>query len=143
MTILVTGAAGFIGFHLSQRLLLNGDKVIGIDDLNAYYDPILKRERLKNVIDTFDGLNSDFIFYEVSLEDNENLDLIFSKYKPKVLIHMAAQAGVRYSIDNPQAYINSNLLGFGNILEKCRKYEIENFISHELDIKNFKICTFK
>tara|TARA_B100000131_G_C18110259_1_gene609363 strand:+ start:700 stop:1737 length:1038 start_codon:yes stop_codon:yes gene_type:complete len=126
--ILITGVAGFIGAAVAKRLCEKFSNVIGIDNLNTYYDPLLKRERLNSVIDTFKDTTSEFHFHELSIENEKELDEIFFKYQPKILIHMAAQAGVRYSIDNPQAYINSNLLGFGNILEKCRKYEIENFI---------------
>ncbi len=127
MTYLITGAAGFIGFHLCKRLLLENKKVIGIDNLNDYYDLKLKKNRLKNLENlTFDSINWKFI--ETDLIDKDNLNKVFIKYKPSIVINLAAQAGVRYSIENPDVYLNSNILGFGNLLECCRKYCIENLI---------------
>ena len=105
MTIIVTGAAGFIAFHLSMSLMKNGLKVIGFDNLNDYYDPTLKNSRLE-ILNSF---NSDlFTFIKGNLEDKEELKILFSKYKPEFVVNLAAQAGVRYSLENPNSYINSN-----------------------------------
>lgn len=121
--ILVTGAAGFIGFYLSERLLQDGHDVLGIDNLNDYYDVNLKLARLDIL-----KQHSCFQFAKVALEDKENLDKIFAEFKPDCVINLAAQAGVRYSLENPSAYINSNLVGFGNILECCRHHRIGHLI---------------
>ena len=115
MKIIVTGAAGFIGFHTSQALLDRGDQVIGIDNLNDYYDPTLKQSRL-DLLTPHDG----FTFYKVDLADKQTIDGIFADEKPDKVIHLAAQAGVRYSLENPHAYIQSNIVGHLNILEGCR-----------------------
>ncbi|MFV8280300.1 NAD-dependent epimerase [Christiangramia marina] len=139
MKILVTGAAGFIGFHLCKKLLQEGHTVIGLDNLNDYYCPSLKIARLAEL-----GVNvaadsaynqpvksqqyPDFIFYKMDLQDRENLPGIFKAYQFDLVCNLAAQAGVRYSIENPQAYIDSNLVGFANILECCRLYNIKDFV---------------
>lgn len=116
-TVLVTGAAGFIGSNLVLKLLkeFEGVRVIGLDNMNNYYDPKLKEERLANLSEF-----SNFSFVKGSLEDKELIDLLFAKYQPAVVVNLAAQAGVRYSISNPSAYIESNIIGFFNILEACR-----------------------
>ncbi len=116
-TILVTGAAGFIGSNLVLKLLkeFEGVRVIGLDNMNNYYDPKLKVERLANLSEF-----SNFSFIKGSLEDKELIDSLFAKYQPAVLVNLAAQAGVRYSITNPSAYVESNIIGFFNILEACR-----------------------
>lgn len=116
-TVLVTGAAGFIGSNLVLKLLkeFEGVRVIGLDNMNNYYDPKLKEERLANLSEF-----SNFSFVKGSLEDKELIDLLFAKYQPVVVVNLAAQAGVRYSITNPSAYIESNIIGFFNILEACR-----------------------
>ena len=124
MTILVTGSAGFIGFHLSQRLLLNGEKVIGIDNLNDYYDPNLKKARLE-ILNAYKNL---FTFKKSKLEDKEVLKNIFLKYKPEIVVNLAAQAGVRYSLQNPYSYIDSNIVGFLNLLEECRRNNIKHLV---------------
>ncbi len=126
--ILVTGAAGFIGAAVVEKILKENDdlKIIGIDNLNDYYNPLLKKERIKN-IDQKDK-NKVWHFFEIDIKDIKNIDSVFKKYKPNIVIHLAAQAGVRYSLDNPLAYVESNLLGFFNILESCRNYNIENLI---------------
>ena len=125
MTILVTGAAGFIGFHLCKKLINSGEKVVGIDNLNDYYDPILKKSRL----DILHAKNNDeFTFYKSNLEDKLKINNIFSEHKPIVVINLAAQAGVRYSLENPHSYINSNIVGFLNILEACRNQKVDHLI---------------
>ncbi len=121
--ILVTGVAGFIGFHLAKRLIEDGQSIIGIDNLNDYYDPELKEARL-NILKKSDN----FIFYKEDLKNREGIDQIFSNKKPRKVVHLAAQAGVRYSLENPHAYIDSNILGFMNILEACRNYPVEHLI---------------
>ncbi|WP_414047244.1 NAD-dependent epimerase [Macrococcus equi] len=120
--ILVTGAAGFIGSHLSKKLITMNYSVTGIDNINDYYDPKLKEDRLKNIGKV------NFKFYKCDLEDKESLIDIFTKEQPEIVINLAAQAGVRYSLENPDAYINSNILGFMNILECCRHFDIDNLI---------------
>ena len=123
MKFLVTGAAGFIGFHTSQYLLNRGDKVIGIDNLNDYYDPTLKEARLSQLIP-----QNNFSFYKVDLVDKKAIDEFFKKESPEYVIHLAAQAGVRYSLDNPYAYIDSNITGFLNILEACRHCPVKHLV---------------
>jgi UDP-glucuronate 4-epimerase len=123
MKILITGVAGFIGFHLSQKLLKEGYQVIGIDNLNDYYDPGLKKARLEIL-----GSHNNFCFHKVDLKDKAEVDNIFETYKPTNVINLAAQAGVRYSIENPYAYVDSNLIGFMNILEACRNYPVKHLL---------------
>lgn len=123
MKILVTGAAGFIGFHLSKRLMAQGFQVIGVDNLNHYYDVTLKRDRLK----ILEG-NDQFEFHQLDLVDQEKLNQLFIDNPIHIVINLAAQAGVRYSLTNPHAYVDSNLVGFVNILEACRHYKIEHLI---------------
>jgi len=123
-TYLVTGSAGFIGFHLTKLLLENGCTVIGYDNLNDYYDPTLKASRLE-ILATYGSL---FTFIEGDLADKETLDSAFADYKPQIVVNLAAQAGVRYSIDNPQAYLQSNLVGFFNILEACRHFPVKHLV---------------
>jgi UDP-glucuronate 4-epimerase len=115
--VLVTGAAGFIGFHLSRRLLENGVKVVGLDCLNDYYDVNLKRDRLKQ-LEAEDG----FTFAQIDLADREALEDLFRHQPFDVVVNLAAQAGVRYSLKNPHAYVDSNIVGFVNILECCRHF---------------------
>jgi UDP-glucuronate 4-epimerase len=123
MKILITGAAGFIGFHLSKKLLDDSYQIIGIDNLNDYYDPNLKQSRLEIL-----GKYNNFNFHKVDLKDKAALDNIFVTYQPTHVINLAAQAGVRYSIENPYAYVDSNLTGFMNILEACRNYPLEHLL---------------
>jgi len=121
--ILVTGVAGFIGFHLSQRLLARGEKVVGIDNLNDYYDPNLKKARLAQLEN-----QTDFQFYKLDLADREAMAELFFNCQPEKVVHLAAQAGVRYSITNPHAYVDSNLVGFLNILEGCRHSDVKHLV---------------
>ena len=123
MKILVTGAAGFIGFHLSFYLLEKGLEVIGIDNLNDYYDPGLKHSRLDRL-----GFYQNFVFQKADLKNKAAIDAIFERYEPTHVINLAAQAGVRYSIENPDAYVDSNLIGFMNILEACRHYPVAHLL---------------
>jgi UDP-glucuronate 4-epimerase len=123
MNILVTGAAGFIGFHLSKRLLAENHHVIGVDNLNDYYDVRLKNERLKQLEN-----NDKFTFYKVDLADSEGLNEIFERHPISIVINLAAQAGVRYSLTHPHSYVHSNLVGFVNILEACRHYQVEHLL---------------
>ena len=125
-TILVTGAAGFIGSNLAKRLLSENKDihVIGIDNMNEYYDVNIKHERLKEI----ESLGGSWKFIKGDLADKTLIDQIFDDYKPTVVVNLAAQAGVRYSITNPDAYIQSNLIGFYNILEACRHHEVEHLV---------------
>ena len=125
-TILVTGAAGFIGTNLAKRLLSENKDihVIGIDNMNEYYDVNIKHERLKEI----ESLGGSWKFIKGDLADKTLIDQIFDDYKPTVVVNLAAQAGVRYSITNPDAYIQSNLIGFYNILEACRHHEVEHLV---------------
>ena len=124
--VLVTGAAGFIGFHIVRRLLSSGIEVSGIDNLNDYYNKSLKERRIETIEEI--NQNNLWSFYKENLENSENIDEIFKKHKPNIVINLAAQAGVRYSIENPMSYIESNLVGFLNILQGCRKYKVEHLI---------------
>ncbi len=123
MRVLVTGAAGFIGSHLSERLLARGDEVLGYDNLNAYYDPTLKEARLARLTPK-EGFN----FVRGSLEDRAALEAAFDDFEPQRVVNLAAQAGVRYSLENPHAYVDSNITGFLNILEACRHRGIEHLV---------------
>ena len=116
-TILVTGAAGFIGFHVARRLLAEGRVVVGLDNLNSYYDPALKQARLDMLRDV-----PHFAFEQIDLADRASMDRLFAKYRFAKVVHLAAQAGVRYSIDHPHAYADANLEGFVNVLEGCRHH---------------------
>lgn len=128
MTVLVTGACGFIGFHLSSRLLERGTSVLGYDNLNAYYDPALKRARLERLRAIAARTGTPFQHIEADLEDQTSVEAAFSEYKPRQAVNLAAQAGVRYSIENPAAYIKANLVGFGHILEGCRHHGVEHLV---------------
>tara|TARA_Y100000589_G_C27146869_1_gene627204 strand:+ start:615 stop:1637 length:1023 start_codon:yes stop_codon:yes gene_type:complete len=128
MKLLITGSAGFIGYHLCKKCIDNGFSVIGFDNLNNYYDVNLKKARLKELENYTKYKKNQYIFIRGSLEDNDSLKKIFEKYLPNVVINLAAQAGVRYSIENPHAYIQANLVGFSNIIELSRLFGIKNFL---------------
>jgi UDP-glucuronate 4-epimerase len=123
MKILVTGTAGFIGFHVAQRLLARGDEVIGLDSVNDYYDVRIKHARMAQ-------LNGQlgYSFIKMDVADREGIDRIFQETRPQRVVHLAAQAGVRYSLTHPHAYIGSNLVGFTNILEGCRHHGVEHLV---------------
>ncbi len=123
MTYLITGAAGFIGYHLSRRLLEQGIRVVGIDNLNEYYDVNLKKTRLRKL-----EVNPDFTFYKLDLVDRKEIEKLFSENKFDYVVNLAAQAGVRYSLINPHAYIECNIVGFLNILEGCRHAGIKHLV---------------
>ncbi len=123
MKVLVTGAAGFIGSSLSLRLLERGDQVIGVDNLNHYYDVALKEARLARAL-SFAG----FTDVRVDIEDGKRLGEVFATHRPDRVVNLAAQAGVRYSIENPMAYVGTNLVGFANILEGCRHHGVEHLV---------------
>ena len=124
--VLVTGAAGFIGANLVKRLLdeFEGVKVIGVDSITEYYDVRLKEERLVTLAE----YGERFVFEKVNIADKQKIDSLFETYNPQVVVNLAAQAGVRYSITNPDAYIESNIIGFYNILEACRNHDIEHLV---------------
>ena len=123
MRILVTGAAGFIGSALTERLIARGDEVLGYDNLNDYYDPALKDARLARLTPL-----PGFSFVKASLEDRDALEQAFATFKPERVVNLAAQAGVRYSLENPRAYIDSNIVGFLNILEGCRHHGVQHLV---------------
>jgi UDP-glucuronate 4-epimerase len=126
LKVLVTGAAGFIGYHVCQALLARGDHVVAIDNLNDYYSIELKHARIALLHAHPNALN--FQFLKLDIADNQLLSELFLKHKPQRVVHLAAQAGVRYSIQNPQAYVQSNLVGFANVLEVCRHQQIEHLV---------------
>ena len=126
MKIFVTGASGFIGFHLCKKLLMNDQKVIGIDNFNSYYDINLIEARLKKLIEISDSDN--FKIFRNDIKNKNILKNIFQEFRPEIVVNLAAQAGVRNSIENPSEYIETNLLGFSNILECCRNYDTKHLI---------------
>jgi len=123
MSTLVTGAAGFIGYHVSAKLLDRGIDAVGIDNINDYYDVSLKEARLSKL-----NQNPDFQFKKLDISDRDALNRVFDSKSIDVVIHLAAQAGVRYSLVNPRAYINSNIQGFLNLLEACRNHNVRHLI---------------
>ena len=122
-TYLITGGAGFIGFHLSKKLLEQGAKVIGFDNMNDYYEVSLKEARLA-ILEKYSG----YTFVKGDLGDKSEVFSVFETYAPQIIVNLGAQAGVRYSIDNPDAYVSSNLVGFFNILEGCRRFGTEHLV---------------
>ena len=122
-TTLVTGCAGFIGMHCAQRLLARGEQVVGIDNLNAYYDVALKQARLQRL-----QAHAGFTFEPIDVADRAAMRALFERVRPTRVLHLAAQAGVRYSIDQPDDYTDSNLLGFGNILQGCRTQQVQHLV---------------
>lgn len=134
--ILVTGAAGFVGYHLCKILNINNIEVLGIDNLNDYYDPQVKHARLKELgVDEkkpqsgvrYSG-QANFSFQFLDLREPEDLEALFADYEPEIVVHLAAQVGVRNSIDNPGQYVSSNLVGFCNLLEACRRHNVQHFV---------------
>ena len=123
MKILVTGSAGFIGSFLTQRLLQRGDEIIGVDNHNDYYDPKLKEDRLNKFIE-----NENYVHFRGDISDKNIIDDIFKTYSPEKVVNLAAQAGVRFSIENPHTYVDSNIVGFTNILEACRYNEVKHLV---------------
>ena len=123
MKVLVTGAAGFIGYHVAERLLARGDEVIGLDNLNPYYDPSLKQARLARL-----ARSAAFRFEKADLADRAAMEKLFAAARPARVVHLGAQAGVRYSIENPHAYADSNLVGTLNVLEGCRHHGVEHLV---------------
>ena len=128
MKILVTGNAGFIGFHLTKRLISEGIPVLGIDNINDYYDKSLKLERLKILNKLSNNDKNKYEFIKSDLKNIEDISNCFKEFKPNIVINLAAQAGVRYSIKNPKAYIDSNIIGFNNLLECAKENEIQHLI---------------
>ncbi|MEM1132701.1 MAG: NAD-dependent epimerase/dehydratase family protein [Pseudomonadota bacterium] len=124
MTMLITGAAGFIGHALTKALLMRGEQIIGIDNLNTYYDPALKQARLDDIAIT----NRDFVFHKVNFADAEALDAALADSRFDRIVHLGAQAGVRYSLENPSAYVQSNLVGHADMLELARKREVMHLV---------------
>lgn len=122
-TVLLTGAAGFIGYHLADRLLRDGCRVVGVDSLNDYYDPRLKQARLERLLG-----RPGFTFEQLDLADRPRTADLFAATRPLVVIHLAAQAGVRYSLENPNAYVDANLVGFMNVLEGCRHHAVRHLV---------------
>ena len=126
LPVLVTGAAGFIGAAVCERLLARGERVVGIDNLNHYYDPALKQARLSRI--KASAPTAAWCFQRLELEDGSAIADLFARERPRLVIHLAAQAGVRYSLENPAAYLQSNLVGFGAILEGCRHHGVEHLV---------------
>ncbi len=129
-TVLVTGSPGFIGANLVLRLLreMSSGLVISLDNMNEYYDPALKEYRLRLINETAETAAARHLFVQGSIADKALVDQLFAEYRPAVVVNLAAQAGVRYSIDHPDVYIESNLIGFFNILEACRHYPVEHLV---------------
>ncbi len=127
MPILVTGCAGFIGAHVANKLLARGEQVIGIDNINDYYDVSLKHARLETLVRS-PSEDTAFAFEEMDIQDGDALQSLFSRHDITKVVHLAAQAGVRYSIENPRAYIDTNIVGFLNILQSCQKHQVQHLV---------------
>ena len=127
MKVLLTGAAGFIGFHTTKLLLERGDEVVGVDNLNDYYDPELKLARLRQLGPAVRG-PANFRFVKADVADREAMEALFRAEKFQRVVHLAAQAGVRYSLQNPHAYVQSNVTGFLHVLEGCRHHGVEHLV---------------
>ena len=127
-TVLITGAAGFIGSFLVKKFLKSGYQVIGIDNINSYYDKNLKLKRLKNIKEYAIKNNFNWLFYKSNIEDKNYMRQLFLDTKPQIVVNLAAQAGVRYSIVNPSSYVESNLLGFSNILDLCQTHDVKHLV---------------
>ena len=125
--ILITGVAGFIGAAVAEHLLRRGDTVVGIDNFNSYYNPTLKRARLQR-LQLIHGAPERLACVELHLEDGDALAELFAEQRPRAVVHLAAQAGVRYSIENPAVYIQTNLVGFGHVLEGCRHHGVKHLV---------------
>ena len=128
MTVLITGAAGFIGAAVAERLLARGEQVVGVDNLNPYYDPALKRARLQRLEAQAGGTANQWQFHPLDIADGAAMAALFAAVQPRRVIHLAAQAGVRYSLENPAAYVQSNLVGMGHVLEGCRHQAVEHLV---------------
>ncbi|MCF6368159.1 NAD-dependent epimerase [Rhizobium halophilum] len=124
MKVLVTGSAGFIGYHVARRLIERGDAVVGIDVINDYYDPRLKEARLRELAEIGGRQGAEYSFERLDVADDKGMKDVFQAHEFDRVIHLAAQAGVRYSLENPQAYVQSNLVGFANLLEACRHQQV-------------------
>ena len=142
--VLITGAAGFIGFHTAIKLIEEKFDVLGIDNLNDYYDVNLKKARFNNIENYALCSKKKWGFIKCDISQNKMLEKIFDSFKPEIVINLAAQAGVRYSLENPKSYIDSNIVGFCNILEFCRQFNIEHLIyaSSSSVYGGNKKCTF-
>ena len=128
MRILITGVGGFIGFHVAKKLIKKNNIIVGIDNLNTYYDPKLKKKKIEILNNLSKKNKAKFFFYKTNICDNKKLDLIFKKFKFQKVIHLAAQAGVRYSLEAPREYLKNNLDGFFNIIDNCRIFKIKRLI---------------
>lgn len=126
MTVLITGAAGFIGYHTAKQLLTKGEAVVGVDNFNSYYDPALKHARLSDLEAFAKDSDAVLTFERLDIADTDALLHLFARVKPTRVIHLAAQAGVRYSLENPLAYVHSNIIGFTSILEACRQNDVKH-----------------
>ena len=121
--VLVTGSAGFIGFHTAQRLLARGEAVIGVDNLNNYYDPALKHARLERL-----QAQPNYIHHTLDLADRDGMRALFAEHSPRRIVHLGAQAGIRYSVENPESYVDSNVVGFLTVLEGARAVQAEHLV---------------
>ena len=126
--IIVTGAAGFIGFHVCKKLIELDQDILGIDNINSYYETDIKKARISEIAKKAKNSDKIWEFVKVDLEEKETLKTIFKRFQPNIVVHLAAQAGVRFSITNPDSYVKSNLVGFVNIIELCRNFNVGHLI---------------